>query len=151
MRWEHKHSARIVSLTLALCLCGVPELMAAQAQSPAAPPASQTTRQNQQPLPDAPSASPAPQSNGNTPQNQSQGQKPPAQPAQAPAGTGAAEAGPTAGGPGSKPAGMAIAPAKQHQVRSFLIKLGAIAGGAVAIGTVYALSRSSPSRPPGAK
>jgi hypothetical protein len=46
---------------------------------------------------------------------------------------------------------MAIAPAKQHQVRSFLIKLGAIAGGAVAIGTVYALSRSSPSRPPGAK
>jgi hypothetical protein len=46
---------------------------------------------------------------------------------------------------------MAIAPAKQHQVRSFLIKLGAVAGGAIAIGTVYALSRSSPSRPPGAK
>jgi hypothetical protein len=151
MKTEHKHSARLVSLTLALCLCGVPELMAAQAQSPGAPPASQTTTQNQQPLPEAPNASPAPQSNGNTPQNQDQGQKPPAQPAQAPAGTGAAEAGPTAGGAGSKPAGMAIAPAKQHQVRSFLIKLGAIAGGAVAIGTVYALSRSSPSRPPGAK
>ncbi|HKW24834.1 MAG TPA: hypothetical protein VJN48_03575 [Terriglobales bacterium] len=149
MKWEHKHSARILSLTLALCLCGVPEIMGAQTQNPAAPPPSQTTTQNQQPLPDAPSASP--QSNGNTPQNQNPGQKPPAQPAQAPAGTGAAEAGPTAGGAGSKPAGMAIAPAKQHQVRSFLIKLGAIAGGAVAIGTVYALSRSSPSRPPGAK
>lgn len=149
MKSEHKHSAPIVSLTLALCLCGVPEMMAAQAQSTNPPSAPQTTAQ--QPLPDAPSASPAPQSNGNTPQNQDQGRKPPAQPAQAPAGTGAAEAGPTAGGAGSKPAGMAIAPAKQHQVRSFLIKLGAIAGGAVAIGTVYALSRSSPSRPPGAK
>jgi hypothetical protein len=151
MRWEHKHSARMVSLTLALCLCGMPEIMAAQTESPTAPPPLQTTRQNQQPLPDAPSASPAPQVNSNTPQNQNPGQKSPAQPAQAPAGTGAAEAGPTAGGAGSKPAGMAIAPAKQHQVRSFLIKLGAIAGGAVAIGTVYALSRSSPSRPPGAK
>jgi hypothetical protein len=149
MKSEHKHSAPIVSLTLALCLCGVPEMMAAQAQSPTPPSAGQTTAQ--QPLPDAPSASPAPQSNGNTAQNQDQGQKPPAQPAQAPAGTGAAEAGPTAGGAGSKPAGMAIAPAKQHQVRSFLVKLGVIAGGAVAIGTVYALSRSSPSRPPGAK
>lgn len=149
MKSEHKHSAPIVSLTLALCLCGVPEMMAAQAQSTNPPSAPQTTAQ--QPLPDAPSASPAPQSNGNTPQNQDQGRKPPAQPVQAPAGTGAAEAGPTAGGAGSKPAGMAIAPAKQHQVRSFLIKLGAIAGGAVAIGTVYALSRSSPSRPPGAK
>ena len=149
MKSEHKHSAPIVSLTLALCLCGVPEMTAAQAQSTNPPSAPQTTAQ--QPLPDAPSASPAPQSNGNTPQNQDQGRKPPAQPAQAPAGTGAAEAGPTAGGAGSKPAGMAIAPAKQHQVRSFLIKLGAIAGGAVAIGTVYALSRSSPSRPPGAK
>jgi hypothetical protein len=124
-------------------------MVAAQAQSPTPSFALPTTIQ--QPLPDAPSASPAAQSNGNTPQNQDQGQKPPAQPAQAPAGTGAAEAGPTAGGAGSKPAGMAIAPAKQHQVRSFLIKLGAIAGGALAIGTVYALSRSSPSRPPGAK
>jgi hypothetical protein len=149
MKPEHRHSAPIVSLTLALCLCGVPEMVAAQAQSPTPSFALPTTIQ--QPLPDAPSASPAAQSNGNTPQNQDQGQKPPAQPAQAPAGTGAAEAGPTAGGAGSKPAGMAIAPAKQHQVRSFLIKLGAIAGGALAIGTVYALSRSSPSRPPGAK
>ena len=149
MKWEHKRGAHIVNLTLALCLCGAPEVMLAQVQGSGVPPASQSTAQSSQPLPDAPGAATAPQPNGNTPQNQ--GQKPPSQPAQAPAGTGAAEAGPTAGGAGSKPAGMAIAPAKQHQVRSFLIKLGAIAGGAVAIGTVYALSRSSPSRPPGAK
>lgn len=146
MQPEKKRSARILSLALALCLCGAPEFAAAQAQAPATP-ASSTAGQDSQALPDAPAQ--AQQSNDSSPQNQQQ--KPPAQPAQAPAGTGAAQAGPTAGGAGSRPAGMAIAPAKQHQVRSFLIKLGAIAGGAIAIGTVYALSRSSPSRPPGAK
>ena len=151
MKWEHKHSAGLVSLTLALCLCGAPEIVAAQAQTPAAPASAPTTAQNPAALPEAPGGAPQSQPNSSPPQNQNQGQKPPAQPAQAPAGTGAAEAGPTAGGAGSRPAGMAIAPAKQHQVRSFLIKVGAIAGGAVALGTVYALSRSSPSRPPGAK
>lgn len=145
MKLEKKRSARILSLALAVCLCGVPEFVAAQTQVPPTPPAG--ADQNSQALPDAPSQ--AQPSNNN--QSQNQQQKPPAQPAQAPAGTGAAQAGPTAGGAGSRPAGMAIAPAKQHQVRSFLIKLGAIAGGAIAIGTVYALSRSSPSRPPGAK
>jgi glucose/arabinose dehydrogenase len=150
MKPKSKRSARILSLTLSLALCGAPELLAAQ-QTPAAPPSTtQSATPNSEQLPDAPSTQGATQSNPQ-PQNQTQGQKPPAQPAQAPAGVGAAEAGPTAGGPGSKPAGMAIAPAKQHQVRSLLIKLGAIAGGAIAIGTVYALSRSSPSRPPGAK
>ena len=147
MGWKRRLGAHVVSLTLALCLCGAPEWLAAQAQTPAAPPASPS--QDGAQLPDAPGRATT-QSNHSQSQNQDQ-QKSPAQPAQAPAGAGAAEAGPTAGGAGSTPAGMAIAPAKQHQVRSFLIKLGAIAGGAVAIGTVYALSRSSPSRPPGAK
>src|SRR5581483_5434225 len=54
---------------------------------------------------------------------------------QEPAGAAAAQAGPTAGGAASRPAGMAIAPAKQHQSRSLLIKIGAIAGGAIALGT----------------
>ncbi len=147
MGWKPKMGARVASVTLALCLCGAPELLCAQAQTPA-PPAS--AAQDKAQLPDAPSEGAANQSNPSQPQNQNP-QKSPSQPAQAPAGTGAAEAGPTAGGAGSTPAGMAIAPAKQRQVRSFLIKLGAVAGGAIAIGTVYALSRSSPSRPPGAK
>ncbi len=147
MGWKRRLGAQVVSLTLALFLCGAPEWLSAQAQTPAPPP---SPTQDGAQLPDAPSEATTTQSNHSQPQNQDQ-QKPPAQPAQAPAGAGAAEAGPTAGGAGSTPAGMAIAPAKQHQVRSFLIKLGAIAGGAVAIGTVYALSRSSPSRPPGAK
>ena len=68
-----------------------------------------------------------------------------------PLGTAIGEKGQTAGGPASSPAGAAIAPAKQHQTRSLLIKLGAIAGAGLAIGTVVALSRGTPSNPPGAK
>jgi hypothetical protein len=55
------------------------------------------------------------------------------------------------GGTASRPAGAAIAPAKQKQVRSFLLKMGVIAGAGVALGTVYALSRSSSPTPPGAR
>ena len=67
-----------------------------------------------------------------------------------PLGTAAAEKATTAGGAASRPAGTAIAPVKQRQVRSFLLKLGLIAAGGVALGTVYGLSKGSPSKPPGA-
>ena len=67
-----------------------------------------------------------------------------------PTGTAAAQSQTPAGTAGSKPAGAAIAPPKQRQVRSFLIKMGIIAGAGVALGTVYALSAASPSRVPGA-
>lgn len=65
-----------------------------------------------------------------------------------PVGTAAAEKVPTAGGAASKPAGIAIAPAKQHQMRGLLIKIGAIAAAGVAVGTIYGLSRGTPSIPP---
>ena len=68
-----------------------------------------------------------------------------------PTGTAAAQKGRTAGGAASQPAGTAIAPAKQRQVRSLLIKLGLIAGAGIAFGTVYALSRQTSSVPPGAR
>ncbi|HZS28748.1 MAG TPA: hypothetical protein VFB76_16085 [Candidatus Angelobacter sp.] len=67
----------------------------------------------------------------------------------APVGAAAAESVPTAGGAAAKPAGVAIAPAKQHQTRSLLIKVGAALAAGAAIGTVFALSHSSPSTPPG--
>ncbi len=70
---------------------------------------------------------------------------------QQPVGAAGAQVGPTAGGAASKPAGNAIAPAKQRQTRSFLIKLGAVAAAGVALGTVVALSRGTSSNPPGAK
>jgi hypothetical protein len=97
-------------------------------------------------LPQAPSAtqppaqSPAPSSRVREPQSQ-----------QAPAGAAAAEAGVTAGGAASRPAGSAIAPAKQHQTRGLLLKIGAIGGAALAIGTIVALSRATGSKPPGAR
>jgi len=68
-----------------------------------------------------------------------------------PSGTAAAQEGRLAGNTASRPAGAAIAPAKQRQVRSFLIKMGVIAGAGVALGTVYALSRAGGSVPPGAR
>ncbi|HEY7098241.1 MAG TPA: hypothetical protein VH437_16050 [Terriglobales bacterium] len=73
------------------------------------------------------------------------------EPTSEPTGTAAAPAGTVSGSTASRPAGAAIAPAKQRQVRSFVIKLGLIAGAGVALGTVYALSRGSSSTPPGAR
>jgi len=73
------------------------------------------------------------------------------QQAQEPVGTAAAESVETTGVAASKPAGAAIAPAKQRRTRSLLIKVGALVGASVAIGTVVALSSASPGRPPGAR
>ena len=70
-------------------------------------------------------------------------------PTQTPQGAAAAQVQPTTGTAASKPAGAALAPPKQRRVRSFLIKFGAIAGAGIALGTVYALSAASPSKPPG--
>jgi hypothetical protein len=64
-----------------------------------------------------------------------------------PLGTAAAPYQPTMGIAASRPAGAAIAPAKQRRVRSILISLGVIAGAGIAIGSVAALSHGSPSRP----
>ena len=66
-----------------------------------------------------------------------------------PVGAATAESVPTAGGAAAKPAGIAIAPAKQHQTRSLLIKIGAVAAGAAALGTIFALSHGTSSTPPG--
>ncbi len=66
-----------------------------------------------------------------------------------PLGTAAAESVQTTGVAASRPAGAAVAPAKQRRVRSILIKVGALVGAGVAIGTTMALSQGSPSKPPG--
>jgi cytoskeletal protein RodZ len=67
-----------------------------------------------------------------------------------PVGAATAESVPTAGGAAAKPAGVAIAPAKQHQTRSLLVKIGAVVAAGAALGTVYALSHGTSSTPPGA-
>ncbi len=64
-----------------------------------------------------------------------------------PVGTAAAPYEKPIGVPASRPAGAAIAPAKQKRRRSILIKVAVIVGAAVAIGTVVGLSKASASRP----
>lgn len=66
-----------------------------------------------------------------------------------PVGAATAESVPTTGGAAAKPAGVAIAPAKQHQTRSWIIKIGAVLAAGAALGTIYALSHSTSPTPPG--
>jgi hypothetical protein len=70
--------------------------------------------------------------------------------AQKPVGTAAAGAIPTSGIAASQPAGVAVAPAKQHRVRTIILRTGAIVGAGIAIGAVVALTEATPSKPPGA-
>jgi cytoskeletal protein RodZ len=70
--------------------------------------------------------------------------------AQKPVGTAASESPNASGVAASQPAGIAIAPAKQHRVRTIVIRTGAIIGAAVAVGTVVALTAGTSSKPPGA-
>jgi len=88
------------------------------------------------------------------PQSQSSPQSSPtpsqASPTQKPVGTAAAETPATTGVAASNPAGAAIAPAKQKRARQLLIRVGAILGAGVAVGTVAALASASPSKPAGA-
>jgi hypothetical protein len=116
------------------------------ADSEQIPASSRPGSQPSSPLPDSPGAVQA--------QSTTSPQTTPSQPApftERPLGTAAAEIGNASGSAASKPAGVAIAPAKQHQSRSLLIKIGAVVGVGVALGTVMALSSSSPSRPPGSQ
>jgi hypothetical protein len=86
-------------------------------------------------------------------QSDQQNQQPSIQqqnPNSAPAGAAGAKAPTVRGAPASRPIGAAIAPTKQKQKRSLLIKVGLVAGAAVAVGSVVALSKGSPARPPGA-
>jgi hypothetical protein len=70
---------------------------------------------------------------------------------QKPVGTAAAESVPTSGVAASQPAGTAIAPGKQRRTRSIIIKVGALVGAGVAVGTVAALTLGTSSKPPGAR
>ncbi len=114
----------------------------------------------QEPVPQQtqePQAQPAQQQTQEArPESNSQSQGATAPPAQAeqkpqrPVGTAAAEAPMVSGITAAQPAGVAVAPAKQHRVRTLVIKVGAIAGAAVALGTTMALTMGTPSKPPGA-
>ena len=69
---------------------------------------------------------------------------------QTPAGTAVAESPNASGIAASQPAGVAIAPAKQRRVRTIVLRMGAIVGAGVAVGSVVALTAATSSKPPGA-
>jgi len=126
-----------------------------QPQQPSPAPSGTTVNPSQAPLnpvttyPDAsdtqqqPSPNAAPQTTTTIPEGPQ-----PKKPAE-PVGAATAESVPTTGGAAAKPAGVAIAPAKQHQTRSLMIKIGAALAAGAALGTVYALSHGTSSTPPG--
>lgn len=64
-----------------------------------------------------------------------------------PVGTAVAPYEKTTGVAASRPAGAVIAPAKQKRRRAFVVRVGLLVGAAVAVGTVVALSKGSPSHP----
>jgi cytoskeletal protein RodZ len=168
MNPKHTKTIPVLTVLLLFVLLGGPQMAVAQSAAPQEPqPAPQelnpqatipqtgtTEAPAQTGLPEAPSAQ-QPVGTPALPQDAQPQTKQDSQPSkgkdqdQAPVGAAAAQKGATAGGAASKPAGTAIAPVKQRQVRSFLLKLGLVAAGGAAIGTVYALSRGTSSVPPG--
>lgn len=139
---------RSLAVLLCLMLSGVIQPMLAQQSSTPSqqePSASQPSTVPPVELPESPGAS---KSSSNAPAPAANAQSGNAQQAAQPSGTAAAPAVQVSGGAASKPAGVAIAPPKQRQVRSWLIRFGFLAGAGAAIGTVAALSAASPSRVP---
>jgi hypothetical protein len=127
-----------------------PSAIALQAQAQAAAPQTGgTATEAGQPEPSphvegTPGARPSDQQQSSTPTDTPTDQQ---SIAPVPVGTAAAPVVRSNGVPASRPAGAAIAPAKQHRTRSFAIRVGLIVGAAIAIGAVTAASLSSSSRP----
>ena len=166
------HISRFLAVLLAFSIAGVTELAQAQQTST---PAAQTSAQQQN---NTPATTPAQDQTAKPAQDTTQKENnasdpnyvPPAQEvlpnapstdqqtsqsqtqnnAQQPLGTAAAKEANTVGGAASKPAGTALAGVKQKQSRGLLIKVGAVLAAGAALGTVYALSRSTSPVPPGA-
>lgn len=153
---------RVLVLAVGFALCGVPELLHAwqqpgqQPQSEPAPVINGTTVNPSQgplaPVP-PPETQPTPSREKLPPAPSTQLMERPGQQSSTmttePLGTATAESVPTNGGGASRPAGTAIAGAKQHQTRSLLLKIGAVAAAGIAIGTVAGLSKGSSSTAPG--
>ena len=157
---------RLIGLLLAILLAGAPELCAAQGgeenlpdspgtllakqNEPLAPANSSSSQDSAAQQSDVQQAQTSSQPNSSATQNAAANQgNSQSENGQQPVGAAAAQLGRTTGGAASKPAGAALAPAQQHHTRSLVLKLGLLAGAGVAVGTVAALSKASPSRPPG--
>jgi hypothetical protein len=148
----------VLSTALGALLLIIPVNMFAQkSQSSDLPWAAEPTQRiSALELPDSPGAVEAenqnPQQSGSSSSDQTasspaeQDQK-----TQHPAGTAAAQAPLVSGITAAQPAGVAIAPAKQHRVRTIVLRVGAILGAGAVLGTTVALTAATPSKPPGAR
>jgi hypothetical protein len=152
---------QIFVLWLCLLTFGQTQISQAMAQEPASPqqavpsegttasagPAETAKHVESDQLPSAPNPqlalvaqqSQAPQQPTTPPQQSTEPQQP--------VGTAAAPYEKPTGVPGSRPAGAAIAPAKQRRVRAIVISIGLILAGAGAVGAVVGLSKASHSQP----
>lgn len=157
--WIKKHIACCLVVVLAAPLS---EALAAELPSAPQPTSSALAGQSHSPASSSPSqqnsgsgqSAPDSGATASQPAQTTQGQVSAAAPASSqqnstrqPLGTAAAPYVKPEGVPASRPAGAVLAPAKQRRVRKFAIRLGLIAGAAIAIGTVAAASMGSPTRP----
>jgi hypothetical protein len=159
-RWTTRQISRLLIALLVLPLGGTATAFS-QTAAPLPPPASAAGK-DRTPTPGAEiaSASLLPldvsgETTPDAPQPQNTPASPPAQtnpPQQQPApqqpmGTAAAPYEQPGGITASRPAGAAIAPAKQRRTRTLFIRVGVLIAAAAAVGTVMALSSASPSTP----
>lgn len=145
VRCARKLATRLLASAIALLLAanGVMISVAQQPASGQQLPVSAGSQQDT--IPD----SPTPAAGDHQALNQNQPSAAPQQPTEEPkaVGTAAAPYVKPAGVAASRPAGAAIAPAKQKRSHAFVIKFALIAGAAAAGGAIYALSAGSRSRP----
>jgi hypothetical protein len=159
MKAHQRILARVMALLVGLVCCGLPECAQAwqQQSNPMQQPGQSSGTSidpSQGPLQPAPSQNQPLNLNPSQPESSTDllqatpAPQPKAeQQMQQPLGAATAEGVPTVGGAASRPAGEAIAPAKQNQRHSLLLKVGLIAAVGVAGGTVYALSKGTSGKP----
>jgi hypothetical protein len=151
MNAYQKILAKCMLLIVSAVFCGLPEVVQAQqtqqngtmvdpSQGPLQPVPQNNQPSTENPAPQNPESSPEVLPATPSPQPQ-------AEHFQQPLGAATAEGVPTVGGAASRPAGEAIAPDKQGQKRSLLIKVGLIAAAGIAIGTAYGLSKGTSAKP----
>lgn len=141
MVWCRRQTARLIACALAFFLaasvCQASTDKLPNAPQPAAKPAQAVDQEQNQA-----NATPPTQNNANGGQSSS-----PSASSQQPLGTAVAPLIKPVGVAASRPAGAAIAPAKQRRIRVLAIRWGLIVGGAIALGTVAAATMGSPRRP----
>ena len=151
--------AKFLVLVVATVMCGMPEVVQAQQQDQQQQQSGTTVDPSKGPLQPIPAQNQPTDNNAQAPAESSTDASqatPPPQPKaepqmQQPLGAATAEGVATVGGAASRPAGEAIAPDKQRQRRSLLLKMGLIAAAGVAIGTVAGLSKGTSAKPGGVK